>query len=89
MDSDCNCDDCADTVPATGSGAFSRKFEYLEGAIPAMYDAAGKILSSPTKNLVERISYSDGDELAYTYDGKSISYDALGNPTSYLGSTLT
>ena len=117
------------------------------------------MLSSPTTNLVERISYSDGDEIEYTYDaeeritsvkgkytnfyeydchgqltketytdsdgidivevsydsagnitekdgkvyeydstwkdllvkydGKNIYYDALGNPTTYLGNILT
>ena len=146
----------------TGSGAFSRTFAYVEGSIPDEYKEEGKVLSSPTTNLVERISYSDGDELEYTYDaeeritsvkgkyrstyeydchgqltgeiftdsdgstattaveydsagnitvkdgkkykyehdsdwndllteydGKKIKYDALGNPTTYLGNTLT
>ncbi len=51
------------------------------------YDGYGNILSKNGK------SYTYGDsvwkDLLTSYDGQSISYDAQGNPTSYLGHTLT
>ena len=52
-----------------------------------VYDNYGNILS---KNGV---AYTYGDsvwkDLLTSYGGQSISYDAQGNPTSYLGHTLT
>ena len=51
------------------------------------YDGYGNILSKNGK------SYTYGDaawrDLLTAYDGQTISYDAQGNPTSYLGHTLT
>ena len=32
---------------------------------------------------------SGGSTISYTYDGKAITYDAIGNPLSYLGKTMT
>ena len=51
------------------------------------YDDYGNIL---TKNGVA-YTYSDGawKDLLVSYNGQTITYDAQGNPTSYLGHTLT
>ena len=51
------------------------------------YDNYGNILSKNGKAY----TYGDGvwKDLLTAYDGQSISYDAQGNPTSYLGHTLT
>lgn len=51
------------------------------------YDSYGNILTKNGK------AYTYGDstwkDLLMSYDGQSIAYDAQGNPTSYLGHTLT
>ena len=66
----------------TGSGALSRKFAYVEGSVPEEYKNAEKVRSSPTTNLVERISYSDGDKLEYTYDAEERITSVTGKYTS-------
>ncbi|MBR4017514.1 MAG: GIY-YIG nuclease family protein, partial [Oscillospiraceae bacterium] len=63
------------------------------------YDNYGNILAKgvvdETDEIAEatKITYAYGDEhwhdLLTAYDGQSITYDAQGNPTSYLGHTLT
>lgn len=55
------------------------------------YDARGNILS---KNISgQTVTYTYGDstwkDLLTAYDGTSITYDAIGNPISYLGNTFT
>ena len=51
------------------------------------YDNYGNILTKNGKSYV----YGDATwkDLLTSYDGQSITYDAQGNPTSYLGHTLT
>ncbi len=50
------------------------------------YDSYGNIL---TKNGKAYTYDSTWKDLLISYDGQSITYDAQGNPTSYLGHTLT
>ena len=50
------------------------------------YDNYGNILS---KNGVAYTYDSTWKDLLTSYDGQSVTYDAQGNPTSYLGHTLT
>ncbi len=66
----------------TGKGVISREFAYLEGSIPEEYKEKGKIVSSPTTQLVERISYSDGDELEYKYDAEERITSVVGKDTN-------
>ena len=142
-----------------GTGFVSRQFSYHIGEVTDEHIDAEKLKSSPTTQLVSRITYSDGRTIDYEYDaeeritkvtdsvdgvteytydalgqlltetvngtqvnvmtydnygnilsrngvtytygdsawkdlltgygGQTISYDAQGNPTSYLGHTLT
>lgn len=50
------------------------------------YDAYGNIL---TKNGVNYVYDNVWKDLLTSYNGQSITYDAQGNPTNYLGHTLT
>lgn len=72
----------------------------LNKTIVYTYDNGGNIISkkeyayttgTPT-TLTDTINYSYGstwkDKLT-SYDGQSITYDAIGNPTNYMGATMT
>ncbi|MDE6766864.1 MAG: hypothetical protein K2J35_01560, partial [Eubacterium sp.] len=74
----------------------------LNQTITYTYDGAGNITSKNiyayttgeiTGNPTQSYSYSYNDmewkDLLTSYNGEEITYDAIGNPTSYLGSTLT
>ncbi|MBE6788053.1 MAG: hypothetical protein E7539_00110 [Ruminococcaceae bacterium] len=50
------------------------------------YDNYGNILTKNGKNYTYDATWKD---LLTSYNGQSITYDAQGNPTSYLGHTLT
>ena len=49
-------------------GYLNRSFEYCSGKITGEHKAGGKVVSNPVTNLVEKISYSNGDSLSYRYD---------------------
>ena len=51
-----------------------------------VYDNYGNIVSKDGKVYAYDATWKD---LLTSYDGQSITYDAQGNPTSYLGHTLT
>ena len=56
------------------------------------YDTAGNILSSSDGTTTHSYAYTDSDwvDLLTSYDGHSLSYDAIGNPgTYYNGSTYS
>ncbi len=74
------------------TGYASRKFEYHEGVIPQEHKDNAKIKSSPTTQLVSKITLSNGRTLSYEYDAEEritkvadsvdgvteYTYDALG-----------
>lgn len=75
--------------------------KYLNQTIVYEYDGAGNIknksfypytegtIESPATKSID-YSYGDGNwkDLLTSYDGNTIQYDGIGNPTSYLGNTL-
>ena len=74
------------------TGYASRKFEYHEGVIPQEHKDKAKVKSSPTTQLVSKITLSQGRTLSYEYDAEEritkvtdsvdgvteYTYDALG-----------
>jgi len=78
-----------------GKGFTSRRFDYLVGEVTQEHDENGKIKSSPTTQLVSKITLSNGRTLEYFYDAEErikevkdsetgttfYSYDALGQLT--------
>ena len=87
-----------------GTGLFSRRFEYFDGQTPQNHAQNGKIVSSPTTNLVSKMTYADGRTVEYTYDKeeritkivdsvdgiRDYAYDSLGQLTSEkIGNTTT
>ena len=74
------------------TGYASRKFEYHEGVIPQEHKDNAKVKSSPTTQLVSKITLSNGRTLSYEYDAEEritkvtdsvdgvteYTYDALG-----------
>ena len=53
------------------------------------YDAAGNILTATEGTATHTYTYGNADwvDLLTAYDGQSITYDAIGNPTSYYNGT--
>ena len=75
-----------------GSGFLSREFDYHKGEVTDEHAENGKLKSSPTTQLVSKITLSDGRTISYEYDaeeritkvtdsvdGETVyTYDALG-----------
>lgn len=75
---------------------------YLNQTITYTYDQGGNITSkkiypyttgslnavAPTQTIVYNYGNSSWTDLLTSYNGKNITYDAIGNPTAYLGYTL-
>lgn len=49
----------------------------------------GKIAGEPTQSYTYSYNDTEWKDLLTSYNGEEITYDAIGNPTSYLGSNLT
>ena len=76
--------------------------KYLNQTITYTYDKGGNITKktiypytagslngvAPTETIVYNYGNSSWTDLLTSYNGQSIAYDAIGNPTSYLGYTL-
>ena len=54
----------------TGVGVISRQYSYCRGQYTEQHTASGKIRSTPTTSLVERIVFADGRTLSYQYDAE-------------------
>ena len=52
----------------TGTNVISRQFTYHSGSIGSVHEEEHKVKSSPTTQLVSRITLSSGVTLAYEYD---------------------
>ena len=75
-----------------GTGFVSRQFAYYAGAVTDEHEESGKLKSTPTTQLVSRITFADGRTLDYEYDAEEritkvtdsvdgvteYTYDALG-----------
>ena len=69
----------------------------LEKSYTYEYDDAGNILTKKIYNYttgtlgtpIDTINYTYSGDRLISYDGQSITYDAIGNPTSYRGKALT
>lgn len=76
--------------------------KYLNQTITYTYDKGGNITKktiypytagslngvAPTETIVYNYGNSSWTDLLTSYNGQNIAYDAIGNPTSYLGYTL-
>ncbi|MDE6752387.1 MAG: DNRLRE domain-containing protein [Eubacterium sp.] len=76
--------------------------KYLNQTITYTYDKGGNITKktiypytagslngvAPTQTIVYNYGNSSWTDLLTSYNGQNITYDAIGNPTSYLGYTL-
>ncbi len=76
--------------------------KYLNQTITYTYDKGGNITKktiypytagslngvAPTETIVYNYGNSSWTDLLTSYNGQNITYDAIGNPTSYLGYTL-
>ena len=76
--------------------------KYLNQTITYTYDKGGNITKktiypytagslngvAPTQTIVYNYGNSSWTDLLTSYNGQNIAYDAIGNPTSYLGYTL-
>lgn len=95
--------DAAGRITSINDGTTTRSYTYdtqgqmLSESIGGVttsyvYDAAGNILSKTSGGSTVSYSYSDGPwkDLLTAYNGQSITYDAIGNPTKwYNGTTMT
>ena len=69
----------------------------LEKSYTYEYDDAGNILTKKIYNYttgtlgtpIDTINYTYSGDRLISYDGQSMAYDAIGNPTSYRGKALT
>jgi len=74
-------------------GQLTQEYDALQNkTFTYTYDGKGNILSvAETGGATKTYVYGDASwgDLLTSYDGQTITYDAIGNPLSYLGATLT
>ena len=85
------------TFSAPGKGTFTYTYDNQGQLLKAAgdtnytytYDGAGNILTASDGTTTHSYTYGDTDwkDLLTGFDGQAITYDAIGNPTSYFNGT--